>query len=30
MGLMYETQADVSAEVTLTLKTTETVAPQSL
>ena len=25
---MYETQADVSAEVTLTLKTTETVSPQ--
>ena len=26
-GLLYETQADVSAEVTLTLKTTETVSP---
>ena len=27
-GLLYETQADVSADVTLTLKTTETIAPQ--
>ena len=27
-GLMYQTQADVSADVTLTMRSTETVAPQ--